>query len=127
MLINGAKCCVLSSPCVDVFSAGLIIMEINCGCQVPRGLQGKDGQYGQIYLIYRYCYCNIQERLLLSSSSDGDCVRLYSVPPNRAAHCVVFLPLLIIYNVPMLTDHDSEILKCQYLFCQDVILENSKN
>lgn len=51
----------LSSPCVDVFSSALIIMEINWRSQAPLGgFRGEQVNIVEIYLIYRYCYCNIQ-------------------------------------------------------------------
>lgn len=91
----------LSSPCVDVFGDGLIVMEINCSCQVPQGLRGGVGQYRQSYLMYCYCYCccNIQELLLLISF----CVRLeaclwlfsiFCLDLNKGSQCVVFLTLV---------------------------------
>lgn len=56
------------------------------------GARQSDSQYGLFYLIHKYCYCNIQEQLLLISL----CVRLlqlgnvcsfFSVDPNI---CIVF-------------------------------------
>lgn len=80
-------------PPACVFSAGLIIMEINYSCQVPEGLRETWSIQPDLqYLIY--CYCNIQDMLLLI----GLYRRLLQVEivllfccPNIAAKCIFCL------------------------------------